>query len=161
MEHQPTGSGRTSRHPSDLTYRAEQVAAGLRLSWASSPQGRHLVLEGEADRHSAAALHGRLLDAVLDTVLDAHLPAHARGPFRAWADEDPRRVRVLVDLTRLDFCDLHGLEALRGALFAACEAGLLWSVTGMSTMLRRLDAVQLRSWPSGVLPGGALRRSLI
>lgn len=84
-----------------------------------------LVVTGEADVSTADQLRSQIVDAlsVLPTAL-------------------------VVDLTTLTFCDLHGLDALHAAAVAADQAGVDLQFRGVSPQLSWLERL-FPSCPDG------------
>lgn len=85
-----------------------------------------LVVVGEADVSTAAGLREQLLAAIT-----------VRPPG------------LRVELGSLDFCDLHGLDALHDAAAAAHDAGVPLTLSGMSTQLSWLH----QTFPPARQPG--------
>ncbi|WP_299542129.1 STAS domain-containing protein [uncultured Streptomyces sp.] len=68
--------------------------------------------------------------------LDHHTADLLREPLERAVDEG--RVRLVVDCSRLDFCDSTGLNVLLGARLKAEEAGGTVHLAGMQPMVARV-----------------------
>ncbi len=124
----PSQAHPSQAHPSD-------PRTGGRASWLlvmpMRVAERHVLLvAGEADLHTAAQLRDELLAAVAS-----------------------RPSVLVVELGALDFCDLHGLDALHDAVRLAEVAGTTLTLQGMRPQLAWLCATfppgSARPWRTG------------
>lgn len=107
----------------------EAPSPGLVLIPMRSDREHVLVVVGEADVQTAPALRATII-----AMLTAQPPA------------------VLVELAALDFCDLHGLDALHDAAQAALAVGVSLTLHGMSHQLTWLLATYPSPRPAGPPP---------
>ena len=106
-------SGTCAATPDAGPSRDEQDRPAALLVMPMRAAEQHvLVVVGEADLHTAGQLRTQLI-----TMIRAQPPS------------------VLVELGALEFCDLHGLDALHDAARAAHEAGVALTFRGMSAQL--------------------------